>query len=89
MAGLPGDEVPCLACLGKPGLYSPGDRIRAHRLAAGLSRAALARRAGVSRHQVGTAESGRHQPTPDTLRRLAKALGVKAADLDPLRGEGA
>jgi transcriptional regulator with XRE-family HTH domain len=86
LTGLPGDEGPCLECLGRPGLYTLGDRIRAHRLAARLSPAALARLAGVKTVTLREAERGERRPTPHTLRKLAGALGVEPATLDPLRG---
>jgi transcriptional regulator with XRE-family HTH domain len=89
LTGVPGDEGLCLECLRRPGLHSVGDRIRAHRLAAGLSPAALARLAGVRTVTGREAERDEHRPTPHTLRRLAGALGVKAGELDPLRGAGA
>jgi transcriptional regulator with XRE-family HTH domain len=85
LTGLPGDEGPCLECLQRPGLHSVGDRIRARRLAAALSPAALARRAGVKTFTVRRAELDDNRPTPGTLAKLAGALGVEVAELDPLR----
>ena len=63
-----------------------GERLRAYRLAAGLSQAALGRKAGVSSGSVSEWERGQHCPRPGQLRRLAGALGVAVADLDPDRG---
>jgi transcriptional regulator with XRE-family HTH domain len=83
LTGLPGDEGPCLE---RPGLHTVGDRIRARRLAAALSPAALARLAGVSAVTLREAERDQYRPTPRTLARLAGALGVAVAELDPLRG---
>jgi predicted ATPase/DNA-binding XRE family transcriptional regulator len=54
-----------------------GDLLRAHRTAAGLSQEALAERAGLSARAVGDLERGaKLRPHPETLRRLADALGL-------------
>ena len=42
---------------------------------------ALAEKAGVAYTTVVRAETGRHQPTMKTIRRLAKALGIKPEQL--------
>ena len=47
----------------------------------GLTQEALARKAGVSLGYVARLEIGRHDPKLSTLKRLAKALGVKLAEL--------
>jgi DNA-binding XRE family transcriptional regulator len=49
--------------------------LRAARERAGLSQAALAARAGISRQAVGAVEAGRHAPSVDTALRLARAVG--------------
>jgi transcriptional regulator with XRE-family HTH domain len=60
---------------------SLGDLLRRHRLAAGLSQAELADRAGLSRRGVSDIERGAIQaPHHDTLARLADALELAAAD---------
>jgi len=46
---------------------------------AGVSQAELARRAGMNRAQLCVVEKGRQVPKPETLSRLAAALGVCAA----------
>ena len=74
--GLPGEEGLCLPCLQRPGLVGVGDRLRAHRLAAGLSRAQLGRKADLAEATVGQLEHGENVPRPETLRKLAEALGV-------------
>lgn len=63
---------------------SPGDvdgvrlgaRLRALRLAAGLTQAELARRTGIHRPNIARVEAGRHTPSLETLSRLAAAIGV-------------
>jgi DNA-binding XRE family transcriptional regulator len=62
-------------------------RVRAARLAAGLSQGALATAAGVSRQSVGAIEAGRHRPSVDAALAVARAVGrpVEAlfGDADP------
>ena len=54
-----------------------GEQLRRHRAAAGLSQERLAERAGISANAVGALERGeRTRPYPDTVRRLADALGL-------------
>jgi predicted ATPase/transcriptional regulator with XRE-family HTH domain len=54
-----------------------GDLLRRHRLAAGLSQAELAERAGLSPDSVGALEAGRRaNPRPFTVRALADALSL-------------
>lgn len=54
-----------------------GERLRRHREAAGFSQEHLAERAGMSANAVGALERGeRRRPYPDTVRRLADALGL-------------
>ena len=58
-----------------------GALLRHYRLQAGLSVQALAEQAGLSLRGVSDLERGvRHRPYPDTVRRLADALGLAAAD---------
>jgi DNA-binding XRE family transcriptional regulator len=56
-----------------------GARIRALRLAAGLTQAELARRTGIHRPNIARVEAGRHTPSLETLARVAAALGVPTA----------
>lgn len=56
-------------------LDSFGDALRAMRESAGLSLAALGRRAGVSKQHLGNLENGHRPPTPDAARAVDKALG--------------
>jgi DNA-binding XRE family transcriptional regulator len=82
------DSAPalCLACLGKRPRAPLGQRLRAYRLAAGLTRAALSREANVRPETIAALEQGEQRPYRRTLRRLAKALGVGVPQLDPNRG---
>lgn len=58
-----------------------GEQLRAYREAAGYSQEALAERAGISANAIGALERGeRKRPYPDTLRRLADALGLGDAE---------
>ena len=49
---------------------------RGLRLAAGLSQAGLAARAGLTQSHVALIEGGRNDPTTGTVAKLARALGV-------------
>jgi DNA-binding XRE family transcriptional regulator len=55
--------------------------LRDARVAAGLSQAALAAAAGVSRQAVGAIEAGRHRPSVDAALALAAAVGRSVEDL--------
>jgi DNA-binding XRE family transcriptional regulator len=55
-----------------------GARLRALRVAAGLTQAELARRTGIHRPNIARVEAGRHTPSLETLSRLASAIGVPA-----------
>ena len=56
--------------------------LRRLRRKAGLTQAELAAKAGVSRGYIAAMETGhRKAPTVETLKRLAKALGVSVARL--------
>ncbi len=47
----------------------------------GLTQAQLARKAGLTLGYIGRLEIGMHDPSLSTLRKLAKALKVKVAEL--------
>ncbi len=65
-----------------------GDRVRALRLARGLTQVQLAERAGVSRQLVGAVEADRHLPRVDAAVRLAAALTTTVEELlAPSTGE--
>ena len=57
-----------------------GRRLRDLRTAAGLSVAALAERASITRQHVGWLESDRSSPTWDVVQRLAAALDATPND---------
>lgn len=62
-----------------PGRF--GEQLRALREAAGYSQEALAERAGLSAKAISAIERGeRKRPYPDTVRRLAAALGLDEAE---------
>ncbi len=57
-----------------------GDRLRAHRRSAGISQQELAERSGLTVRMISNLESGRTRwPFPNSLRRLADALGLDEA----------
>ena len=55
--------------------------LRDARRGAGLSQAALAERAGISRQAVGAIEAGRHRPSVDAAMALASAVGRSVEEL--------
>ena len=55
--------------------------LREARIAAGLSQAALAEAAGLSRQAVGAIETGRHRPSVDAALALATAVGRSVEEL--------
>lgn len=57
-----------------------GERIRAMRLEAGLTPAALAERLGVSRQIVANLEAGKIEPGSDLIEQVAVALGKRLWD---------
>jgi transcriptional regulator with XRE-family HTH domain len=56
-----------------------GDALRRARTRAGLTQYALARRAGTSQATISAYESGRKQPSVETLDRLLAATGARLA----------
>ncbi len=71
--------------------WAIGQNVRAARLKAGLTQEGLAERTGMARPNIARVESGRHATSTDTLRRIAKALGVAVAALlsTPIAGSDA
>jgi transcriptional regulator with XRE-family HTH domain len=61
----------------------PFDRVKMHALRESrvLTQSELAELAGVSHLSVHKIETGQQQPRPATIRKLARALRVKPADL--------
>jgi transcriptional regulator with XRE-family HTH domain len=61
---------------------TPGQQIRRYRMAAGLTSAELAARAGMSRGYLSVLENGiRDSPSAKILSRVAAVLGVSVQDL--------
>ncbi len=59
-----------------------GERLKAKRLAAGMSQDRLAELIGSDRSHIIRIESGKIlRPKPETVQRLAKALGIEFSDL--------
>lgn len=58
-----------------------GANLRTAREARGLSQEALAQRAGMDPAEIRRLESARRDPGVRVVTRLARALGIKAADL--------
>lgn len=66
----------------QPPAETIGGRIRALRLAAGLTVTAAAAASGIHRTVWTGLESGRRSPTWETLARLAPVLGASLGDFD-------
>ena len=60
-------------------------RLRELRRAAGLTQAELVKRSGVSKQAVSNLELGNREPTWETVRRLARALGVSVVAFDDVK----
>ena len=72
---------------GGPGTF--GERLRRHRIAAGLMQEALAERSGLSVRGIADLERGvRRLPRVDTIRRLAEALVLAPDDRAALVAAG-
>jgi transcriptional regulator with XRE-family HTH domain len=63
--------------------------LRWYREQEALTQQELAKKAGVTRLTVMLLEQGKQQPRPATTRKLARALGVKPADLMTEDADGA
>ena len=66
--------------VGADGGHGFGELLREHRLAAGLTQAALADRAGISSRGIQDLERGLSQPRRDTLARLEEALSLSRGE---------
>jgi transcriptional regulator with XRE-family HTH domain len=71
----------CRHCLDLSPQVTFGQRLRALRLASGLNRTELARRAGLSSGLVWGYEADNYRPPPANRAKLARALGVDLARL--------
>jgi DNA-binding transcriptional regulator YiaG len=65
----------CLPCLAECPAAPFADRLRSHRLGAGLTQAELARRSGVAERKIAGYERGEARPAATNLARLAGVLG--------------
>ena len=72
--------------LGEDGEQRFGELLREHRLAAGLTQAALAERAGIGTRGLQDLERSLSQPHRDTLQRLEVALGLSPDERTAFRG---
>ncbi len=66
----------CLDCLERTPGVAFSERLRTHRLAAGLTQGQLALRTGVTPMTISLYERGARRPASGTLRRLAEVLGA-------------
>jgi transcriptional regulator with XRE-family HTH domain len=67
----------CLACLNKRPKATLGERLKAHRLAAGLTITELGRRSGVGWMSISYYECGRAEPKWRSLAKLISVLGTE------------
>ena len=63
-----------------------GDKVRRERIRQALRQDELAHRAGITPTTLSRIERNESEPHVSTIRSLAKALGVKPADLIPEEG---
>jgi transcriptional regulator with XRE-family HTH domain len=70
----------CLSCLARHPEANFGERLKAHRLAAGLMMEALGKRVGVAHQPVCEYESGRRMPQWRALVKLVGVLGLGLVD---------
>jgi transcriptional regulator with XRE-family HTH domain len=82
---LPSDagKALCLGCLPRGPNAAFEQRLKTFRLAAGLTKAELARKAGVRQTSLSRYEDGWARPRPATFASLARALGVPSEALMP------
>jgi len=62
---------------------TPGPRLKAARLSAGLTQAQLAKRMGLTQGRIHQAEADLYGTSLDWLARAAKAIGCSPSDLSP------
>lgn len=60
-----------------------GGRIREFRTTAGLTQEELAAKASLPQSHISKLENRKHSPSHLTIQKIAKALGIKASQLDP------
>ncbi len=59
------------------------EELKRLRRSKGLTQQELAKQSGVSQYTITEVETGRREPRPSTLRKLAEALDVEVADFFP------
>lgn len=64
----------------REGVFDVGARLRAIRVAAGLSQRQVAQRAGVPHAQISVVEQNKSSPSVATLRKILGGLGISMAD---------
>ena len=69
------DPSLCPACLTKTPGICVGERLKTHRLIAGLTQREVAAETGISPQAVALFEKGMCKPTPETLAQLVTVLG--------------
>ncbi len=85
LAGIPQPQG-WTAVMGRVGADAFGAVLRRYRMAAGLSQEQLAEQAGLSAHGISDLERGaRTHPYPETVQRLAQALGLSDPEHAELR----
>jgi transcriptional regulator with XRE-family HTH domain len=77
----PGEAPPATSAVNRPTGQTLGERIRAIRLARGLSLVEFAQKMNVSRPTVWAWEAGKSAPRPRKRQQLLKVLEVKESDL--------
>jgi transcriptional regulator with XRE-family HTH domain len=78
----------CLRCLARRPQTPFGQRLKAFRLAAGLTEAELARRSGVPQTSLSTFELRDREPCWSTLVKLVRVLGVELMIVEGAAEEG-
>ena len=78
----------CLTCLPKHPEATFGQRLKAYRLALGLTQKEMAERIGKDHSTIAKFEHGVKEPTWTTLQALAKVLGVSCKVLGHRRSAG-
>ena len=58
-----------------------GEKLKAARLAAGLTQGQLAERVGCHQKDISRWEAGTHEPRAPTLKKMAQALGCSMDEL--------
>lgn len=58
-----------------------GNKVRKFRLVAGMTQKELAEKAGTTENAVSLIESGKRNPRPSTIKKIAEALNVPVEDI--------